>query len=295
MKPKDLFELLVLAAIWGASFLFMRLSVHAFGPVAMATLRVAGASLFLMPILWRRQGLQALKRDWRPLAVVGLLNSALPFALFAYAALSITAGMSSILNATTPLWGALVAWLWLSQGLSASRIVGMVLAFSGVVFLAWDHASFKPGGSGWAIVACLAAALCYGIAGNYSRRHLNHASPLSVATGSQVAAALMLGMPAGVNWPDVPPPALAWFCAAMLALLCSGVAYLLYFRLIQRIGPSNAMAVTFLIPVFAHLWGFLFLAESLDLHALAGCIIVLAGTALAVGLVTPRLLFRTAS
>jgi drug/metabolite transporter (DMT)-like permease len=288
MKPFDLAELVLLAAIWGASFLFMRLGAHEFGPVAMAALRVGGASLMLLPLLAARQGLAEMRREWRPLLVVGLLNSALPFALFAYAALSITAGLSSILNATTPLWGAIVAWVWLSQRLSPPRIAGLALGFAGVLFLAWDKASFKPGGSGWAILACLAAALSYGIAASYSKRFLAHISPLSVATGSQVAATGLLALPAFWLWPSAVPSPQAWIGVTLLALLCTGVAYTLFFRLMSRIGPTNTIAVTFLIPVFALLWGWLFLGERLHLQMAIGCAIVLLGTALAVGLVGSR-------
>lgn len=288
IRSLDLGELLLLAAIWGASFLFMRLGAHEFGAIPLAALRVAGASLFLLPLLAARQGLAELRRDWRPLLVVGLLNSALPFALYSYAALSITAGLSSILNATTPLWGALVAWAWLSQGLTASRIAGLALGFAGVVFLAWDQASFKPGGSGWAVLACLLATLCYGIAANFTKRFLSRCSPLTVATGSQFSAALLLAGPAVFFWPASLPSAPAWAAVAALALLCTGVAYILYFRLMQRIGATNTIAVTFLIPGFAVVWGWLFLAEAFTLRMAGGCAIVLLGTALALGLLPRR-------
>lgn len=287
IKSFDLGELLLLAAIWGASFLFMRLGAHEFGAIPMAALRVIGATAFLLPLLAARQGLAELRRDWRPLLVVGLLNSALPFALYSYAALSITAGLSSILNATTPLWGAIVAWVWLGQGLNASRILGLAIGFAGVVFLAWDKASFKPGGSGWAVLACLLATLCYGIAANYTKRRLSQCSPLTVATGSQFGAALLLAGPAAWLWPATAPGATAWASVAALALLCTGIAYILYFRLMQRIGPTNTIAVTFLIPVFAVLWGWTFLAEAFTLPMALGCAIVLLGTALAMGLL-PR-------
>lgn len=285
MKPIDLFELISLAAIWGASFLFMRLGAHEFGPMAMAALRVTVASLALLPLLAMRQGLTELRKEWRPLAVIGLLNSAIPFALFSYAALSITAGLSSILNATTPLWGAVIAWVWLNQRLTPQRSFGLLLGFAGVLFLAWDKASFKPGGSGWALAACLVATFCYGLAANFSKKFTVHIKPLTVATGSQVFAALMLALPAALYWPAVTPSAQAWGGVILLGLLCSALAYLLFFRLMSRIGPTNTIAVTFLIPVFAVLWGFLFLSEALSLHMALGCAIVLLGTALALGLI----------
>ncbi|MCV2355551.1 DMT family transporter [Paucibacter sp. B2R-40] len=287
MKTFDLAELILLAAIWGASFLFMRLGAHEFGPVAMAAMRVAGASLMLLPLLAARQGLAELGREWRPLAVIGLLNSALPFALFSFAALSISAGLSSIVNATTPLWGALIAWLWLGQRLNSLRIIGLGLGFAGVLYLAWDKASFKPGADHsavWALLACLTATFCYGLAANFSKRYTAHIAPLAVATGSQVYAALMLIVPALVFWPQTVPSPQAWAAVSALSLLCSAFAYILYFRLMSRIGPTNTIAVTFLIPVFAVLWGYLFLGEVFTLKMVAGCAVVLLGTALALGL-----------
>lgn len=288
MKPFDLAELTLLAAIWGASFLFMRLGAHEFGPIALAAVRVAGASLLLLPLLALREGLTELRREWRLLLVLGWLNSAVPFVLFSFAALSITTGMSSILNATTPLWGALVAWVWLSQRLSPARLIGLALGFAGVLFLVWEKANFQPGGSGWAVIACLAATLCYGIAANFTKQRLGHVSPLTVATGSQVSAGLVLALPASLLWPATMPGLQAWVSVTLLAVLCSGVAYILYFRLMSRVGPSNTMAVTFLLPVFAVAWGYLFLGEVFTLRMALGCTIVLVGTALALGLVQPR-------
>jgi drug/metabolite transporter (DMT)-like permease len=283
VKRSDLIELLVLAAIWGASFLFMRLAAPEFGAVATAAVRVAGASLFLIPLLGLREGLDDLRTHWKGLLLVGLLNSAFPFALFSFAALSINAGLSSILNATTPMWGALVAWAWFGQRLDGSRLVGLALGFAGVVLLAWDKASFKAGGSGFAIVACLIAALSYGVAANATKRYLTGASPLAVATGSQFAAALLLALPAWTLRPAAMPSGHAWGAVALLALLCTGVAYILFFRLMKRVGPTNTISVTFLIPVFGLLWGWIFLGETLSTGMALGCLVVLLGTALAVG------------
>ena len=285
MRPSDLLELVTLAALWGASFLFMRMGAAEFGPVALAAVRVGGAALVLLPLLrWRGQ-FNELRRHWRPIAVVGVLNSALPFLCFSYAALSITAGLASIFNAAAPLFGAVIAWAWLKDRLSAPRIAGLVVGFAGVAWLAWDKATFRPGGSGWAILACLAATLLYGIGANYTKRHLAGVAPLAVATGSQTSAALVLALPALWWWPAAAPGASAWAAAALLALLCTAVAYLLYFRLIAHVGPANAIAVTFLIPVFGVLWGWIFLAEVVTTAMLAGCGVILFGTALATGLV----------
>lgn len=283
MKSSDLAELVALAALWGASFLFMRMGASEFGPVALAAVRVTGATLFLLPLLALRGQAAVLRAHWRPIFVVGVLNSALPFLCFSYAALSITAGLSSIFNAATPLFGALIAWVWLKDRLTPSRILGLAIGFGGVLWLAWDKASFRPGGSGWAIVACLAATCCYGLAASYTKRRLTGVAPLAVATGSQLSAALLLAVPAMLFWPAAMPSSTAWLAAALLALACTGVAYVLYFRLIASIGPANAIAVTFLIPVFAVLWGWMFLGEAITGAMVAGCLVILAGTGLTTG------------
>jgi len=287
VKTSDLGELITLAALWGASFLFMRMGAAEFGPVALAAVRVGGAALFLLPLLHLRGQVGALRRHWRPIFVVGITNSALPFLCFSYAALAITAGLSSIFNAATPLFGAVIAWLWLHDRLGPTRIAGLAIGFAGVVGLAWEKASFKPGGSGWAIVACLAATLLYGLSASFTKKRLQGVPPLAVAAGSQLSAALVLVLPAAWLWPATPPSAAAWGTAAVLAVLCTGVAYLLYFRLIAHIGAANAIAVTFLIPAFAVLWGWLFLGEPLTPAMALGCAVILLGTSLATGLVRP--------
>lgn len=289
MKRADGIELTGLAAIWGASFLFMRMGAAEFGPVALAAVRVWGATLFLLPLLALRGQAGALRTHWRPIFVVGLTNSALPFLCFSYAALSITAGLSSIFNAATPLFGALIAWGWLRDRLTPARTLGLAIGFLGVLWLAWDKASFKPGASssGWAVLACLAATLLYGFSGSFTKRFLTGVPPLAVATGSQLSSALVLAVPALVWWPAAMPSATAWSAAALLAVGCTGVAYILFFRLIAHIGPANALSVTFLIPVFAVLWGWLFLHEGLTVQMLLGCAVILLGTSLTTGVLKP--------
>ena len=288
MRPRDVVELVVLAALWGASFLFMRIAAPSFGPVALAFVRVAGASLFLVPLLALRGEIGTLAANWRTIAVVGAMNSALPFLCFSYAALSITAGLSAILNSATPLFTAMLAWLWLGDRMTTLRIVGLVVGFAGVVWIGWDGADFKPGGSAWAIGACLVATMSYAVAPNLTKRRLGGVAPLAVAAGSQLAAALLLAIPAAFAWPAATPPAMDWVAAALLALLCTGVAYILYFRLIANAGPTNAVAVTYLIPPFAILWGFVLLGESLSASIVAGCAIIFLGTSLTTGILAPR-------
>ena len=203
-----------------------------------------------------------------------------------------TTGLAAIFNATAPLFGAVIAWLWLNERLTRLRVAGLGIGFAGVVGLAASNvngaASFKAGGSGWAVVACLAASALYGLAANFTKRHLAGVAPLAVATGSQIAAALLLAVPAALWWPAVAPSPAAWGAIALLAFACTGVAYLLYFRLIAHIGPANAIAVTYLIPLFAMLWGAWFLAERVTTPMIAGGAVILLGTALATGMVRKR-------
>lgn len=287
MRPRDLTELLVLAAIWGASFLFMRLGAGEFGPVALSGVRVALAAAALLPVLAWRGELAVLARHWRAIAMIGIVGSALPFLAYSYAALSISAGLSSIFNATTPLWAALIAWLWLGDRPDRSRALGLALGFGGVLWLAVDKAGLLPGAGGsapWAVVACITATVCYGFVANFTRRALAGISPLAVAAGSQTAAAIALAVPAWWAWPASAPGPTAWLATLALGIVCTGAAYLLYFRLIAHVGPARAVAVTFLIPAFAVLWGWTFLDEGVSPVMAGACVVIVAGTALATGL-----------
>lgn len=288
MSPSSLLDFLLLAAIWGGSFLFMRLAVVDLGPVPTAALRVAIATAFLLPlVLWRGLGPQ-LRRHWRKVCVIGVLNSGLPFALFAFAVSTITTGLSAILNATVPLFGALVAWLWLQDRPGASRALGLAVGFAGVAMLAWDGASFKAGtggpAPGWAVLACLLATLCYGIAASATKKYLAGLPPLVTATGSQLGATMLLALPAAWTWPGRMPSATAWLALLAVGVLCTGIAYILYFRLIEQAGPARALAVTFVVPVFAVLYGVLFLHEQVTAWMLLCAGVIVCGTALSTGL-----------
>lgn len=288
MRPRDATELVALAAIWGASFLFMRMAAPEFGAFALVAVRVGLAALVLLPLLLWQGHWGALRRHWRGIAVVGVLNSALPFAGFTLAALALSAGLSAIFNATTPLWAALIAWAWLHDRPTATRSVGLALGFAGVLALAAGKASLQPGEHGVstavAIAACVGAAMCYGVAANFARRHLAGVPPMALAAGSQLSAALLVAAPAWWAWPATAPSATAWTAAVLLAVLCSGVAYVLYFRLIAHIGPAGASSVTFLIPMFAAAWGWMVLGEPVTWDMAAGGALILLGTAVATGM-----------
>jgi drug/metabolite transporter (DMT)-like permease len=283
VRGRDLADLVALAALWGASFLFMRVAVPEFGPLPLMAVRCAIGAAFLVPLLAWRGEPRTLLAEAPRLAAVGVLNSALPFALFAYATLTLTAGYTSLLNATAPLWGAVVAAAWLGERPGRARLAGLAIGFAGVLLLVRGRVSFAAGGDGPAIAAALAATLCYGIAASYTRRRLSHVDPLANATGSQVFAALALALPAAATWPASAPGARAWAAAIALGVACTGLAYVLYFRLIARTGPARAMTVTFLVPLFGIAWGAVFLGEPVTPAMLAGGAVILLGTALAAG------------
>lgn len=288
MKPRDLLDLTLLAALWGGSFLFMRYAVPHFGVVPLIWLRVALASVCLLPLLLMKGQLGALRERAGAVAVMGLFNSGLPFLLIAWATLSITAGLASIMNAMTPVFTAVIGALWLGDRLEPRRAFGLVLGLAGVALLAADKADFRPGGSGWAIVAMLLATVCYGFAANHTRRHLQGVPALVNAAGTQIVSALVLLPPALWSWPDHLPGLGPWLAVLVLGVACSALAYLLFFRLIANVGAGRAVTVTFLVPVFGTLWGALFLGEPVTASMLAGGAVVLLGTGLATGVIGGR-------
>ena len=291
-------EFIVLSGLWGASFLFMRLGAVEFGPLPTAGLRVALAALFLLPLLLRSGEWPALRRHWRPALLAGLVNSAVPFALFAWAVLHIPTGLGSILNATVPLFGALVALLWLGERITRLRWLGLALGFVGVALLAWrapSGAGRDTGATGWAIAACLCASTCYAVGASFVQRYLRGVPPLACATGSQIGAALALALPTLWSWPQQAPSLRAWGAIAAIAVLCTGIAYLLYFRIIVRAGPSRALAVTFLAPVFAVCYGAVFLGERIT-PWMVGCgAVIVCGTMLSTGFIAARPAGRNAT
>jgi drug/metabolite transporter (DMT)-like permease len=281
-------DLILLAAVWGASFLLMRISVVEFGPLATAGVRVGIAALFLLPILLYKGLGSELRRHWKRVFFVGLLNSGIPFACYAFAQLSITTSLSSLLNATVPLFGAIVAWLWLHDKPTRSRTLGLLIGFAGVALLAWGPANANPEAASstpvWAMLACLVACICYAVAASYTQRFLSEVPPLVIATGSQIGATLGLALPALWFWPTQMPGQTAWLALLLVGVVSTGVAYILFFRLIANAGPARALSTTYVVPVFAVLYGQIFLDETITLRMLTCGLVIVTGTALSTGL-----------
>jgi drug/metabolite transporter (DMT)-like permease len=286
-------ELCILAAIWGASFLFMRMGASELGPVALIALRVTIATILLLPVLRSKEARQQFRDHLGPLFVIGLTNSALPFCLLAYAALYVTAGMDSILNATTPLWAAIVAYIWLKVPIQKTQRAGLVIGFLGVVVLAWGAVGTGSTGSMRAVLAALLATISYGFAVNYSRRSLVGVKPFVSAFGTQLFAAIILAPLAYASWPKHSVPASAWYAVLALGALCTAVAYVIFFRLVANAGAQYAASVTFLIPAFGVVWGAVLLNERVTTSTILGCVVILIGTALASGRLNVRLMRRS--
>ncbi|NJL49669.1 MAG: DMT family transporter [Leptolyngbyaceae cyanobacterium SM2_5_2] len=286
MKGSDIAELLLLAALWGGSFLFMRIAAPIIGPIWLIELRVLLAGLALLPLLLRLNLWSEIRQNGWPLLIVGGINSALPFSLLAFASVSLPAGFTSILNATAPLFGTVVAALWLKENLTSTQKLGFLLGFAGVVVLVGRRSLTLTPEFGLAVAAGLLGAFCYAIAAPYIKQNLAGVSSLAITAGSQLGAALLLlpALPFTIPIQPLTIPVLSAVVA--LALLSTAFAYILYFRLIQAIGATQALTVTYLIPVFAMLWGALILQEAITASMAVGCGLILLGTAIANGVLT---------
>ncbi|MBA3855147.1 MAG: EamA family transporter [Gemmatimonas sp.] len=283
MQRRDSLDLVLLGAFWGAAFLFIRIAVPEFGPIALVEVRVAIAAALLLAWVAARGELGAFRGRWRNLLVIGAINTAIPFALFAYATRTVPAGFAAVLNATVPLWGALIGRVVFGEKLGIDRGVGLFVGFIGVVILVAPKLSI--GGETLAIVAALGGSSLYALAAHLTRRMLPGMSSLAISAGSLLASVMILALPAIWLRPSVMPGAAAWGSVIALAVGGTALGYVLYFRLLANAGPTSAMAVTYLIPLFGMVWGWLFLREAATLTMLAGCGFILAGVAVATGIV----------
>lgn len=271
-------ELITLGAIWGASFLFMRVSAKDFGPFALVEIRLALGAIILLPFLWRVRA-QFNGPLWLRLAGIAAINTAIPFTLFAWGAERAPAGIGAISNAMAVPFTAMVAFLFFGEQIGMRRAWALVLGFIGVVVLA----SGKTGGgtSVWpAALAGSAAALCYGIGGNLLKRYLAGVPASAVACATLIAASLIVAPLAITTWPHHAISVTSWVSAALLGVLCSGIAYVLYYRLIHRIGAPRASTVTYIIPLFGVVWAWLLLGEPLTPSMAVAAALILSGVAL---------------
>jgi len=269
-------ELLLLGAIWGGSFLFMRVAAKPFGAFALVDIRLALGALVMLPFLWRDRAAFTLG-IWPKLALIALINSAIPFLLFAWAAQRSPAAIGAICNAMTVLFAALVAFLFFGEKIGVRRALALLVGFAGVVVLATSKVAGLS--VGWAVVAGASAALLYGVGLNLVRRHMAHLPPAASAGSTLSCSALLLAPFAATHWPTGPISAAAWFSAIALGVLCTGFAFLMYYRLIQRIGPTRTAVVTYLVPLFGAAFAWLFLSEPVTPTMIAAGLLILGSVA----------------
>lgn len=283
MTARDFGLLVVLSALWGASYLFLRVAAPVVGVFVLIAVRVliAGGVLLLYAALVGHR--PRLRQRWGSLLALSAVNAVLPFTLIAAATVYLNASIASILNATTPLFTALVAALWMKETLGYKKLIGLVLGLLGVaVLMGWSPLGLSAGVL-WGVLFSLAGALCYGIGGVYAKTSFRDLPTLDLAIGQQLAAGLLL-LPLAAATAEVKPLSMTVIASVLaLALLSTAFAYLIYFDLIARVGPTNTLSVTFLIPVFGTLWGASFLHEPLRVSMLLGLAIILTGVFLVTG------------
>jgi drug/metabolite transporter (DMT)-like permease len=265
-------ELLMLGAIWGGSFLFMRIAAKDFGPLPLVEVRLLAGVAILMPFLWRARA-RIKRAHWPRFALIGALNSAIPFALFAWGAERAPAGIGAIANSMTALFAALVAFVVFGERIGTRRGIALVAGFIGVVILASGRIAGENVTG--AAIAGTVASLCYGFALNLTRHWLADLPPVVGVAGTLSCATLMAAPLAIVTWPAAPIPAASWIAATLLGVLCTGIAYWLFFRLIQRVGAPRASTTTYLVPIFGVAWGWLLLGEQPTWTMIASAVLIL--------------------
>ncbi len=282
MKPIHWISLIILATISGSSFIFTRALAPVLGAIGTADLRLLLAGLSLVfyaavvrfDLQWRQ--------NWGLYLGIGIVNSGLPFLFYSFAALALPATYLAVINASSPLFGALFSAVWLGDKLTSNKVVGLLMGMVGVGFVSYNGAI--EGGLNAPVLlsigACVAAAACYALSGVFIKRKAKHIKPLALAACSQLAAGALMAPLMGI---EVPPGPFAWtsvFELLALALLCSAVAYLIYFRLMAEIGPTRTLTVTFLSPIAAMVVAHLFLGEAIQAPMVLGMVIIIAATML---------------
>jgi drug/metabolite transporter (DMT)-like permease len=287
VRTPHLAQLLLLSLLWGGAYLFMRSSAPAFGPVPMIWLRMALASLLvLLPLLWWRGALGQLGAHARPLAVFGVVFTAVPFVGLGWAIQHIPAGLMAVLQATAPMFAAIVARLWFGERIGRTRALGLAVGFAGVALLVGDSVGVRDR-AGLAVLVTLAVTALWGVSSNYARLRFATVDPMVQAGGSLTVAALVLAPLAWATWPAQAPGAVAWAEVAFLGIASSGLGFLLFFGLVRSVGAVRATSVTFLNPVVASASAAVYLGEPVTARMVATGAVILLGTALALGLL-PR-------
>ena len=287
MKVSDALLLILLAAIWGSSFVFMRATADVFGPIALIAIRISIAALFLLAFLLQKKQRKEFFDHWKILFLVGSINSAIPFSLLAYASLHLSSGTVSILNAITPVFTALIAHFWLKNIMTKLQFFGMAISISGLLFLVWDKISWSID-SWFPLLTGVAAGLLYGIASTTTKKYLSDVSVMTSTAGSLLFSAILIIIVSLFFLPDFNNiHSIDWLYAITLGILCTAIAFIIYFKLVKNIGPATTASVTFLIPIFAFLWGYILLDELVTTRMWIATGIILLGMGFVTRLIKP--------
>ena len=282
-------DFILLSAIWGSSFMFTKIAAQDIGAISTAFCRVAIGALFLLPLLVLKRQTALLKQHWKKAFILGIFYAGIPFTAYSIALLTISTSTAAIVNATTALFGALIAWLWLKERPGLSRSIGLVLGFTGVSLLALQNAHAAPTDALAAqligMLVCLLAPLCYGLSASYTKLYFSNIPALVSSTGSQIGATLFLAPFAILFWPDHSMNLSTIGSLLALGIVCTGLAFIMFFRIIALAGPSKALTVTFAVPVFAAFYGVTFLNETITLVMMLCAVVILVGISLSTGLV----------
>jgi drug/metabolite transporter (DMT)-like permease len=286
MKTRHVIQLLILAAIWGSSFLFLKIVTPVIGVSMTMGSRIILAAIVMISFVAFLNKLPDYKIYWKRYIVLGVFNLVLPFTLVSYSIGFLNTSISSIINASTPLFTMIISSLWLKQRLSYTKMGGLFLGISGlIVLVGWIPLHFTPGVI-TALFFSFLAAVSYGLGNVYTRVHLSNAEPIKTATGQLTAAGVMAIPFLGMSGSEPQLDTNIILALSMLAVVCTALAYTLYFNLISAIGSANTSVVSLLIPVFSILWGFLFLHETITATILIGLGMILGS--LKIILSTPR-------
>lgn len=289
VKSPWVLDYLILSLCWGTSFILMREATKSFGPFLCSWLRVTIASLILLPYIIGKGEWPQLIEHWQKMMIAGLFSCVIPFCCYFYALTSLSTGLSSVLNATTPMFGALIAWIWLKEKLNALRVTGLLLGFLGItslIFNASQPGELHNAHHVIAILACLLATFFYGLAANFSQKHMRNFSPMLNATGCLIGASVALFVPAILDLPSEWPSLSSTLAITLSGVFSTAAAYALFFRIISKIGAARSMTITYLVSLIAICLGLYVLDESISLVMIASAMIVLLGTALSSGLIT---------
>tara|TARA_B100000902_G_scaffold114661_1_gene115663 strand:- start:244 stop:1104 length:861 start_codon:yes stop_codon:yes gene_type:complete len=274
MELKDWILLTALAAIWGSAFMFIKISAVDFGPILLVTLRLLIAGLVFMPFLLRKKKRSLFKSYFPAILIIAIVSNAIPFTMFAYASLGATSNMLGILNGTTAFLTTVIAYFWLKESVSLKQIVGLLLGFIGVLILV------NPSNGSTTFIASMCAmigSLCYAFNATYLQKYHSNSDKIVLIGWSMLFGGFFMIPIASFNLPDAMPDTNSILALFWLAVISTGVGYLAYVRLIDRIGAVKTVTLTYLLPVFSIIWGAIFLQEKITSIILGGFIFVMMG------------------